>query len=44
VITFTQNIIQQGGAFTWDVPAQPDGLIPESFMEQLQALHQALSN
>ena len=44
VITFTQDIIQQGRAFTWDVPAQPDGLIPDSFMEQLEALHQALSN
>lgn len=29
---------KNGGAITWDVPVQPDGLIPQAFIKQLKEL------
>jgi hypothetical protein len=42
VIPWTRKIIEAGGAVTWDVPVQRDGLIAGPFMEQLRAIGQAL--
>jgi hypothetical protein len=44
VITWTRNVVGQGGAVTWDVPVQPNGLIAPPFIEQLGALKRALSS
>ena len=42
VIEWTRGIIACGGVVTWDVPIQPDGHIPQEFVEQLKALRDAL--
>jgi len=42
VIQYSQTIRASGGAITWDVPVQLDGLIPESFLVQLRAIGSAL--
>ncbi|HJZ79870.1 MAG TPA: hypothetical protein VKD91_05975 [Pyrinomonadaceae bacterium] len=38
IITWTRNVIDQGGAVTWDVPVGTSGLISQPFIEQLSAL------
>lgn len=42
VVKWSQGIRRQGGAITWDVPIQSDGLIPQSFIDQLTAVGGAL--
>jgi hypothetical protein len=42
VIDYTRRIVDQGGVVTWDVPIGIDGLISDSFMEQLRALGKAM--
>jgi hypothetical protein len=37
-IQFSQTFRKSGAAITWDVPVQKNGLIPESFVEQLAAI------
>lgn len=43
VIETTRNLVEAGGAVTWDVPIQPNGLIPEPFAKQLVALGRGLA-
>ncbi|CAG7615470.1 alpha-L-fucosidase [Paenibacillus allorhizosphaerae] len=43
VIGYTKLVRQREGVITWDVPITYDGCIPESFIQQLQALNQGLS-
>ncbi len=43
VVEVTRNLIESGGAVTWDVPIQPGGLIPEPFVRQLVALRKGLT-
>lgn len=42
VIKWSQGVMKQGGAMTWDVPIQPSGLIAEPFIDQLTAVGKAL--
>lgn len=44
IIQWTQEMIKNGGAVTWDVPVQPNGRISQPFIEQLNALNRALSS
>jgi hypothetical protein len=43
VVEMTRNLVEAGGAVTWDVPIQPNGLIPEPFAKQLAALGKGLA-
>jgi hypothetical protein len=40
IAEYTQTVIKAGGAFTWDVPVERNGLIPSEFMTQLKPLAQ----
>ncbi len=40
---FSQSVINAGGAITWDVPVQKNGTIAPSFLSQLAALNQTLT-
>lgn len=42
VVKWSRDIHDKGGAITWDVPIQPNGLISEPFIEQLTAVGKAL--
>jgi len=42
VVKWSQAIRKQGGAITWDVPIQPNGLIAQPFIDQLTAVGKAL--
>ncbi len=42
VVKWSQGIRKQGGAITWDVPIQPNGLIGQPFIDQLSAVGRAL--
>ena len=42
IIKVTREANARGGVVTWDVPIGRNGLIPEPFLRQLQALRQAL--
>jgi hypothetical protein len=42
VIGWSRSIRKQGGAITWDVPIQPNGLIAPPFLDQLAAVGRAL--
>ena len=39
VVKWSQSIRKQGGAITWDVPIQPDGLIAQPFLDKLIPSH-----
>ncbi len=41
-VKWSQGIRKQGGAITWDVPIQPNGLIVQPFLDQLTAVGKAL--
>jgi len=41
VVKWSLDIHGKGGAITWDVPIQPDGLMSEPFMSQLAAVGEA---
>jgi len=38
---WTSDFVARGGVVTWDVPTSQTGLIPEAFMERLQAIGKA---
>ena len=42
VIEWSKQITEAGGAVTWDVPVQKNGLISKPFVEQLKAVGKAL--
>jgi alpha-L-fucosidase len=42
IIDHTARVIKVRGAFTWDVPVNPNGLIKEPFFQQLKALGQVV--
>jgi alpha-L-fucosidase len=42
VIPWTRRIAEAGGAMTWDVPVQRNGLISEPFLVQLRAIGSAM--
>ena len=42
VVKWSQGIRKQGGAITWDVPIQPNGLIAQPFIDQLTAVGRVL--
>jgi hypothetical protein len=44
VIKWSRSISKTGGVITWDVPIQPNGLISQPFIEQLEAVGKALNN
>lgn len=44
VVAITRRFIEKGGVVTWDVPIQPDGLIPQEFATQLSALNASLND
>ena len=37
-VGYTKHVMSKGGVVTWDVPIQIDGLIPEPFVRQLEAI------
>jgi protein involved in polysaccharide export with SLBB domain len=43
IITWSRNVIGQGGVLTWDVPIQPSGLIAQPFVDQLTAVGKTLA-
>ena len=43
VVQYSQAIQASGGAVTWDVPVQLDGLISEAFLAQLRAIGSMLN-
>jgi alpha-L-fucosidase len=43
VIPWTIKLVQAGGAMTWDVPVQRNGIISDPFMEQLRAIGKAIA-
>jgi hypothetical protein len=42
VLAHTRKVLGYGGAVTWDVPVQRNGLISEAFLDQLRALRDGL--
>lgn len=40
-VDFTLTVNEVGGAFTWDVPVYPSGLIREPYLEQLRLIGEA---
>ena len=42
IIGYTRQLNQKGGVVTWDVPIQTSGLIPQPFVDQLEALGRAI--
>jgi alpha-L-fucosidase len=42
VVQWSRGICRQGGVITWDVPIQPNGLIPQPFVDRLAAVGKAL--
>ncbi len=43
VIPKTIDVLQAGGAMTWDTPIQPTGLIADAYVAQLKTLGQAVA-
>ena len=43
VAKWSQSIRKQGGAITWDVPIQPNGLLAQPFLDQLTAVGKTLN-
>jgi len=43
IIDWSKQVIKEKGAITWDVPVQPNGLMPDVFMQQLMELGKALN-
>jgi hypothetical protein len=43
IIDYTRRIAARGGAITFDVPIQKDGVIPQAFVDQLRAVGRALN-
>ena len=44
VFQWPRNSIKNKGVVTWEVPIQPNGLIPQPFIGQLGALKQAMED
>ena len=42
VVRWSREINRQGDVITWDVPIQSDGLISQSFIDQLTAIGKVL--
>jgi alpha-L-fucosidase len=42
IVTHTRSLVGKGGVITFDVPIQKNGLIPPTFVPQLQAIGQAM--
>lgn len=42
IVKYVQELNAKGGTVTWDVPIQRSGLIPEPFVQQLQAIGRAV--
>ena len=42
VATITKKLVESGGAVTWDVPHDENGLIPEEFLTRLRAAGRAV--
>lgn len=42
VAAHTRSLADNGGVITYDVPKQKSGLIPQAFVQQLQAIGQAM--
>ncbi|MHB8970218.1 MAG: alpha-L-fucosidase [Pirellulaceae bacterium] len=42
IIGYTRDVTAQGGAITYDVPIQQNGLIPQPFVDQLRAVGRAV--
>jgi hypothetical protein len=43
VASLTRQLAEKGGAITFDVPIQKNGLIPTPFIQQLRAIGQAVN-
>ncbi len=42
VAAYTRKVAEYGGALTWDVPVQRNGVIDAAFLEQLKAAGRVL--
>ena len=42
IVELTRQVVEKGGVVTYDVPIQRGGLIPQPFIEQLQAIRQGI--
>ncbi len=42
-IGYTKKVLDEGGAFTWDVPIQPNGRLSDAVVKQLQAIRAAVA-
>ena len=42
VIGWTRHVNEHGGAVTWDLRLQDNGIMPDSFFRQVKALSQAI--
>ncbi len=43
VIGWTQHVNDHGGVVSWDLRLQDDGIMPDSFYQQVKALSDAIS-
>lgn len=44
VISWTKHVIEHSGAVTWDLPLSDDGIIPENYFRQVEALSKSIRN
>lgn len=42
VVEWSLKVTAEGGAISWDIPVQANGLIPQSFIDQLTAVNNAV--
>lgn len=43
VIGWTQHVIENSGAVTWDLPLSDEGIIPENYFKQVKALSKSIN-
>jgi len=44
VVGYTRHVNAHGGIVTWDTPIAPNGLLPQSFVDQLSTLEQSVAS
>ena len=42
VVGYTKHIMSKGGVITWDVPIERSGLIAQTYVAQLRAIHTSI--
>lgn len=43
IIGWTQHVIENSGAVTWDLPLSDEGIIPENYFKQVKALSKSIN-